>query len=236
LTCIAFLHSFARLKKTMKKQLSIYILSISSIIFSCNEEAVIPSDLNVDFKSITVKDLPTGISPFVFNTKEDAIRFIEDQKKILEQINFGTSIHSTKNTNSSADEVSILSCTNQNGSYQQSVSMGLGFTYLNSNVYYAYCGNQFQSVKSINSSMTGITFGTSYSQIGYTSNVSPSYISYIIDGRIEYYIFFEGGLNVWSENVRASGGFSNQVIGSTGGGSGGGDPAPPIVQPYKISK
>ena len=77
--------------------------------------------------------------------------------------------------------------------------------------------------------MTGATLGGSYSQSNFSVNVNDTDVSYTIYGTIDYYLFVEGGLDLWSQNISMAGSFTSQVIGTTGtsGGNSRGSMAPP---------
>jgi hypothetical protein len=79
--------------------------------------------------------------------------------------------------------------------------------------------------------MTGATLGATYSQSNFSVNVTDTSISYTIYGSIDYYLFVEGGLNLWSQNISMGGSFTSQVIGTTG--TSGGNPKGSIAPPKK---
>jgi hypothetical protein len=89
----------------------------------------------------------------------------------------------------------------------------------------------FASVNNISSTMTGATLGATYSQSNFSVNVTDTSISYTIYGSIDYYLFVEGGLNLWSQNISMGGSFTSQVIGTTG--TSGGNPKGSIAPPKK---
>ncbi len=194
------------------------IIVVIAVLSSCSKDNLEPvaQEDNIILTQINPSEVPEGVEPLRFETLDEAKEYLREMKVLIENHNESVTIFDdgkkdVKNTEFSKTTTHICS---KSSSISWTMSINSWIEYELDAV------DNFTAVHDITSHLTGLTLGSSYTQIGYTKSVSNYSVDFTVYGMIEFFIWVGGNLNIWIEPVQVSDSF-NQSCG--GGGAGGGE-------------